>query len=86
MRRTGGSPRLASIDTDPLSILAVALLFHGHNNEAGDAARIEKFKQFMRFRLTEHDLTGFVIAVDEPKQSGSQLKPRLIDVIYLTPK
>lgn len=66
--------------------LAVSLLFHGHNNEAGGAARIEKFKQFIRFRLTEDDLTGFVIAVDEPKEHGSQLRPKLIDVIYLTPK
>ncbi|HYO92477.1 MAG TPA: hypothetical protein VEQ40_12610, partial [Pyrinomonadaceae bacterium] len=66
--------------------LAVALVFNGHNNEAGGAARIEKFKQFVRFRLTENDLTGFVIAVDEPKEHGSQLRPKLIDVIYLRPK
>jgi hypothetical protein len=66
--------------------LAVALLLNGHNNEAGGAARIEKFKQFIRFRLTERDLTGFVIAVDEPKEHGTQLRPKLIDVIYLKPK
>ncbi len=66
--------------------LAVSLLYHGHNNEAGGAARIEKFKQFIRFRLTDNDLTGFVIAVDEPKEHGYELRPKLIDVIYLTRK
>ena len=66
--------------------LAVSLLYHGHNNEAGGAGRIEKFKQFIRFRLTDDDLTGFVIAVDEPKAHGHELRPKLIDVIYLTRK
>jgi hypothetical protein len=66
--------------------LAVALLYQGHNNEVGGAGRIEKFKQFIRFRLTETDLTGFVIAVNEPQEYGNQLKPKLIDVIYLTRK
>lgn len=37
---------------------AVCLGFNGHNNEVGGAARIERFKQFIRFRLTEDDLTG----------------------------
>ena len=66
--------------------LAVALLFHGHNNEAGGAGRIENFKQFIRFRLTEDDLTGFVIAVDKPQKDGFRLRPRIIDVIHLKRK
>src|SRR5262249_18279688 len=44
--------------------LAVCFVFNGHNNEIGGAARIERFKQFIRFRLTENTLTGYVIAVD----------------------
>lgn len=65
----------------------IALSFHGHNNEAGGAARIERFKQFIRFRLTEDGLTGYVIAVDDPNETGSKLQPKLIDVFHLkTPK
>lgn len=51
--------------------LAVCFLtFHGHNNEVGGAGRIENFKQFIRFRLTEDSLTGYVIAVDEVSEIG----------------
>lgn len=63
---------------------ATALTWEGHNNEAAGAAQIERFKQFVRFRLTRDDLTGFVIAVDDPKEDGSRLRPRLVDVVYLT--
>ena len=67
--------------------LAVSLAFNGHNNEAGGAARIEGFKQLIRFRINRHGLTGFVIAIDEPNTSAGtgQLKPRLIDVFRLSP-
>jgi hypothetical protein len=65
---------------------AVCLEFNGHNNEAGGAARIERFKQFIRFRLTEDDLTGYVIAIDEPKTKGRLLAPRVIDVFRLVAK
>jgi hypothetical protein len=64
----------------------VCLEFNGHNNEAGGAARIERFKQFIRFRLTEDDLTGYVIAIDEPKTKGRLLAPRVIDVFRLVAK
>jgi hypothetical protein len=60
--------------------LAVSLAFQGHNNEAGGAARIEAFKQFIRFRLTENELTGYVIGVDKPQTNGSALTPKIIDV------
>jgi hypothetical protein len=65
---------------------AVCLGFNGHNNEVGGAARIERFKQFIRFRLTEDDLTGYVIAVDDPQEEGRLLSPRVIDVFRLTAK
>jgi len=72
---------------------AVCFAFNGHNNEVGGAARIENFKQFIRFRLTRNGITGYVIAVDDVsvidtddkgrKRDGSDLKPRLIDVFHL---
>lgn len=67
---------------------AVCLRFNGHNNEAGGAARIENYKQFIRFRLRENDLTGYVIAVDKPVSKGSLLRQdpqnvRIVDVFHL---
>jgi hypothetical protein len=66
--------------------MAVSLEFHGHTNEAGGAARIEEFKEFIRFRLTRDTLTGYVIGVDQPLTQGANLKMRLIDVFQLTVK
>lgn len=66
--------------------LAVSLSFNAHNNEAGGAGRIEKFKEFIRFRLTEKEITGYVIAIDEPVEDGSKLRPHLIDVFTLKVK
>jgi hypothetical protein len=65
--------------------LAVSLAFQGHNNEAAGAARIEGFKQFIRFRLTKNELTGYVIGVDTPKSDGSALGPKIIDVFTIRP-
>jgi hypothetical protein len=65
--------------------LAVSLCFDGHNNEAGGGARIERFKQLIRFRLNQDGLTGYVIAIDEPKADGKDLQPRVIDVFELRP-
>ncbi|MFN2509858.1 MAG: hypothetical protein ABR568_00275 [Pyrinomonadaceae bacterium] len=62
---------------------AVCLGFNGHNNEAGGAARIESFKQFIRFRLRPNDLTGYVIAIDCPEEDGGKLEPKLIDIFQL---
>jgi hypothetical protein len=64
--------------------LAVALAFNGHNNEAGGAARIEGFKEFIRFRLDRNGLTGYVIGIDEPNTEGSKLQPKLIDVFRIS--
>jgi hypothetical protein len=74
--------------------LGICSLFNGHNNEVGGAARIEKFKQFIRFKVTKDGLTGYVIAVDDVSLIGQQdkngnyydgrsLKPKLIDVFHL---
>jgi hypothetical protein len=76
---------------------AVCFIFNGHNNEVGGAARIEEFKQFIRFRLTNEGLTGYVIAIDDVSKvgevepgghfvDGSDLNARLIDVFHLVPK
>lgn len=62
---------------------AVSLAFNGHNDQAGGAARIEHFKEFIRIRLRENSLTAYVIGVDEPKMHGSELRPRIIDVFEL---
>ena len=75
----------------------VCFAFNGHNNEVGGAARIEEFKEFIRFRVTPQGLTGYVIAVDnvsmvgEPDtdgriKDGRDLEPKLIDVFHLQPK
>jgi len=76
---------------------AVCFAFNGHNNEVGGTARIENYKEFIRFRLTPDGLTGYVIAVDdvskigEPKAEGelfdgSDLNVKLIDIFHLVPK
>jgi len=65
--------------------LAVASLFDGHNNEAGGAARLKEFKQFIRFRLTPAGLTGYVIALDRVERDGARLRPRLVDVFWIEP-
>ena len=73
---------------------AVCFAFNGHNNEVGGAARIENYKEFIRFRLTPDTLTGYVIAVDDVSQintvdkngrtrDGSDLQPKLIDIFQL---
>ncbi|MBO0722355.1 MAG: hypothetical protein J2P41_16125, partial [Blastocatellia bacterium] len=66
--------------------LAVSLGFNGHNNEVGGAVRLENFKGFVRIRLTEETLSGFVIAVDEPQKQGGLLRPRIIDAFTLVMK
>jgi len=66
--------------------LGVCFAFNGHNNEVGGACRIEEFKQFIRFRLTEDGLTGYVIAIDKPEERGRDLKPKVIDIFDLRVK
>src|SRR5205085_7399930 len=66
--------------------LGVCFVFNGHNNEVGGAARIERFKEFIRFRLDEGGLTGYVIAVNDPEEDGRRLTPHVVDVFRLRPK
>ena len=63
--------------------LAVALAFNGRNNEVGGAARIEEFKQFIRFKLSENELTDYVIGFDKPAVDGKDLKVEIIDCFTL---
>lgn len=64
--------------------LAVSLAFNGHNNEAGGAARSERFRHLIRFRLTPNDLTGYVIGIDEVETEGKKLRPKLVDVFRVS--
>jgi len=66
--------------------LGVCFVFKGHNNEVGGAARIERFKEFIRFRLDEGGLTGYVIAINDPEEDGRRLTPHVVDVFRLRPK
>lgn len=66
--------------------LGVCFAFNGHNNEVGGAARIERFKQFVRIHLHERGLTGYVIAVNDPTDTGRALTPHVVDVFHLRPK
>jgi Calcineurin-like phosphoesterase len=65
--------------------LAISLCFDGHNNEAGGGARIDHYKQLIRFRLNRDGLTGYVIAMDKPQADGRELRPKVIDVFELRP-
>lgn len=49
--------------------LAVSLGFNGHNNEAGGGARLPRYRQFIRFKITKNKLTGYVIGIDIPQEN-----------------
>lgn len=66
--------------------LAFAAAIGAHGNEIGGAARIQQYKQFIRFRLTERGLTGFVIAIDDPSTDPAKLRPYLVDVFEIQPR
>ena len=61
----------------------VSLAFNGHNDQAGGAARIGEFKEFIRVRLTRDSLTAYVIGIDQPEMQGRRLRPKVIDVFQL---
>lgn len=63
--------------------MAVSLEFNGHYSEAGGAARIEEYKEFIRIRLTTDTLTAYVIGIDQPLSNGADLKVKIIDVFQL---
>ncbi|MCF6202451.1 MAG: hypothetical protein L3J59_02110 [Methylococcaceae bacterium] len=61
--------------------LAVSLGFNGHNNEAGGGARTASYRHFIRFKLTENQLTGYVIGVDNPDIDFTKDRTfRLVDI------
>ena len=60
-----------------------------HNNELGGAARVDRFRQFIRVRLTETGLTAYVIAMDEladPRDPKARPRPFLIDAFEIKPR
>lgn len=68
--------------------LAVAITFNGHNNEAGGAARVEQYKEFVRCRISKEKdgtstLTAYVIGVDDPCIPGHKLRPKVVDFFQL---
>jgi predicted ATPase len=78
--------------------LAVTGWFHAHNNELGGAARVDRYRQIIRFHVHAGGLTGYVIAVEniEDKDGGrprpkaahlgtDHLVFRLIDVFTIRP-
>lgn len=63
--------------------LAVSLLFNGHNNEAGGAARIQGYKHILRIKVERDKLTVYVIGFDDAEIELDKLKPRLVDKFEL---
>lgn len=63
--------------------LAVSLLFNGHNNEAGGAARIQGYKHILRIKVEKDKLTVYVIGFDDAEIELDKLKPRLVDKFEL---
>ncbi|MEZ4399414.1 MAG: hypothetical protein R3B06_05325 [Kofleriaceae bacterium] len=65
--------------------LTVSAALGAHGNEVGGAARIDRFRQFIRFRLTAAGLTGFVIAIDRPSADPAAIAPYVVDVFTVAP-
>jgi hypothetical protein len=59
--------------------LAVSLMFNGHNNEAGGAARIQDYKHILRIKVQENTLTVYVIGFDKAETELEKLSPQLFD-------
>lgn len=65
--------------------LAATLAFGGHNNEAGGAARLDRHRHFIRFKLEPDKLTGYVIALRRPQPEGTRLEPHIVETFELVP-
>lgn len=63
--------------------LAVSMIFDGHNNEVGGAARIEGFKHILRVKVEEEKLTVYVIGFDEAEPELKDLNLKLVDKFVL---
>lgn len=59
--------------------LAIAGSLDGHFNEIAAAALVDRYRQFIRFRVTETELTGYVIAVDDVSMDPGKLRPYVVD-------
>jgi hypothetical protein len=66
--------------------LAVCLAFGGHNNEAGGAARLDRYRHFIRFRLTNESLTAYVIGFVKPTIDPGKLEVVLVERFTLRAK
>ncbi|WP_437281084.1 hypothetical protein WME90_11150 [Sorangium sp. So ce375] len=66
--------------------LVVSLAFNGHNNEAGSAARIDQFVEFVRIRLTAGGLEAYVIAIEGDRRAPRKLRFKLVDRFKLIPQ
>jgi hypothetical protein len=66
--------------------LASVLAWGGHNNEAGGAAHLDRYRHFIRFKLQADKLTGYVIGITQPEPEGKNLVPELVDVFELVPR
>jgi hypothetical protein len=59
--------------------LAIAGALDGHFNEMAAAALVDRYRQFIRFRLTPDELTAYVIAVDDVTLDPAKLRPYVAD-------
>jgi hypothetical protein len=62
-----------------------------HNNELGGAAKVDRFRQFIRFRVTPDRVTGYVIGLERiidraERPTGADLRPFVLDVFEVTPR
>ena len=67
--------------------MALTVSLNGHSTEAGGGARSERYRHFIRFKLTRDALTGYVIGIDDPADCiddqgrfKTDRKLRLVDV------
>ncbi len=67
--------------------LVATALYDGHNNEAGGGTLSADYRHLVRIRLTENDLTAYVIGIDKPKDLASSASSertfRLVDVFTI---
>jgi hypothetical protein len=66
--------------------LAIAGSLHGHFNEMAAAALVDRYRQFIRFRLTPDRLTAYVIGVDDVSMDPAALRPRVVDRFEISPR
>lgn len=66
--------------------LGASLLFNGHTNEAGGAARIEGFKHILRIKVQPDRLTVHVIGFEYADPELESLKLKLVDKFELRTK